>query len=160
MSDRFVIRRVPAGAGEIGIAPLPGRGGDLAADLRAIADFAPAFVISCTEAAEMGCARALPAGLAAAGIGWRRFPIADFGVPSERTAQAWPALQAEALAVLAGGGRVLAHCHGGRGRSGMVALALLMALGQAEPFAHLRRHHPQAVETEAQRLWAEGVNEG
>ncbi|WP_261195657.1 protein phosphatase [Pseudoruegeria sp. SHC-113] len=157
MSEPFVIRQVPAGAGCIGVAPLPGRGGDLAADLRAIADFAPAFVISCTEASEMGSAQDLPAGLAAAGIGWRGFPIVDFGVPSADTSLAWPALKAEALAVLAKGGRVLAHCHGGRGRSGMVALALLTAQGQAEAFAHLRRHHPLAVETEAQRLWAERV---
>lgn len=156
MSEPFVIRQIPAGAGCIGVAPLPGRGGDLAADLSAIAEFGPAFVISCTEASEMGCAEDLPAGLAAAGIGWRGFPIADFGVPAADATLAWPALQAEALAVLANGGRVLAHCHGGRGRSGMVALALLTAQGQGAAFAHLRQHHPEAVETEAQRLWAEG----
>lgn len=87
---------------------------------------------------------------------WRHLPVTDFGVPGPDSAAAWPALAAEALAVLAAGGRVLVHCHGGCGRSGMVALRLMIGTGEGAEaaLARLRAVRPCAVETGAQMEWA------
>jgi protein-tyrosine phosphatase len=57
---------------------------------------------------------------------------------------------------LRSGGRVLVHCFGGCGRSGMAALRLMVAAGEGPESAlhRLRASRACAVETEAQRLWA------
>lgn len=147
----FVIAPLPLGVGTLALSPLP-RGAD---DLRALADFAPALVVSMTEAAEMADlgAGALPDWLAAHGIGWAHFPIPDFGTPPAHAD--WPRLSAQVLAVLQSGGRVLLHCRGGLGRSGMVALRLMVEAGEAPEaaLARLRKVRPGAVETEAQFHW-------
>ena len=96
---------------------------------------------------------ALGARLAEAGIAWRHWPIRDFGVPAGSD---WPRLAAALHSVLDGGGAVLLHCRGGRGRSGMVALRLLVER-RAEPraeLARLRAVRSGAVETRAQLRWA------
>ena len=61
-------------------------------------------------------------------------------------------------AALRGGGRVLIHCRAGRGRSGMIALRLMIAGGE-RPVAALKRLRavqPEAVETPGQMNWATG----
>lgn len=147
-----------AGGGTLALSPLPGRGGDFTGDLARLCDWRPDLVISLTGGAEMAArgADGLGAALAARGIGWRHLPVTDFGVPGPDSAAAWPALAAEALAVLAAGGRVLVHCHGGCGRSGMVALRLMIGTGEGAEaaLARLRAVRPCAVETGAQMEWA------
>lgn len=61
-----------------------------------------------------------------------------------------------ALATLRNGGKVLAHCRGGCGRSGMAVLRLMVELGEAPDvaLARLRDARPCAVETQAQLDWA------
>jgi protein-tyrosine phosphatase len=92
--------------------------------------------------------------MAAAGIGWVAFPVADYAVPP-RGAD-WDAVSARLRAVLAAGGRVLVHCRGGCGRSGMAALRLMVEGGEAPAaaLARLRAVRPCAVETPAQMRWA------
>jgi protein-tyrosine phosphatase len=96
----------------------------------------------------------LPGRLAATGIGWRHFPIVDYGAPDADDPR-WPPLAAELHTALDAGGRVLLHCHGGKGRSGMVALRLLVERGAApaEALAAIRAARPGAVETAAQEAW-------
>ncbi|MAZ20517.1 MAG: hypothetical protein CMN19_04985 [Roseovarius sp.] len=70
----------------------------------------------------------------------------------------WGEIEARALAALRGGGRVLIHCRAGRGRSGMIALRLMIAGGE-RPVAALKRLRavqPEAVETPGQMNWATG----
>lgn len=143
------------GGGTLGLCPLPGRGGDLAGDLARLADWHPDLVVSLTEAPEMA-PTGLADWLAREGIGWRHFPVADYAVPDVSGEAAWPALAAEIGAVLARGGRVLVHCMGGCGRSGMVALRLMVAGGEPpdSALARLRAVRPCAVETPAQLDWA------
>jgi len=157
MSKPFQIVTIPLG-GRIGICPLPGRGGDLAGDLEAIAAWRPALVVSMTEATEMAALGVadLPARLGQAGIAWRHFPIVDFGTPAPDALPAWSPLSAESHAALDQGEGVLLHCRGGLGRSGMIALRLMVERGE-EPeaaLARLRQIRPGAVETEEQREWA------
>ncbi|MGL5362350.1 MAG: tyrosine-protein phosphatase [Bosea sp. (in: a-proteobacteria)] len=146
---------LPSGA-RIGICRLPGRSGDLAGDVAQIAEWGAALVVSMTEADEMAAkgAGGLEAALVEASIGWRRFPIHDYGAPANADTH-WPPLSHELHAALDQGQAVLLHCAGGKGRSGMVALRLLTERGvEAEAaLAMIRDLRSGAVETEAQFLW-------
>lgn len=92
---------------------------------------------------------------ASAGIPWINLPIDDFAIPDARATQAWPAIRAGLLAHLTAGRRVLVHCRGGRGRSGMIAAALLAAggLSAVAAVAAVRRVQPDAIETAQQMDW-------
>jgi protein-tyrosine phosphatase len=157
----LVIAELAAGAGRLGLCPMPGRGGDYAGDLATLLAWTPALVLTMTERAELhrAGAGALPDDLARAGIAWHHLPIPDFNAPPATTAARWPDASDRARRVLAGGGGVLAHCHGGCGRSGMAVLRLLVELGEApeSALARLRAVRPCAVETDAQFAWAVGV---
>ncbi len=143
----------------MGLCPLPGRGGDPAGALVRIADFAPGLVITLTLAEEMAAQDIadLPDRLAALGIDWQHYPIADFGTPQPAAEPAWRVIADEARAVLDAGGRVLIHCKAGRGRTGAAALRLMIEAGEDPEAAltRLRAARAGTVETEAQRRWAE-----
>lgn len=87
------------------------------------------------------------------GIDWLHVPVVDFGVPPTMN---WNSLRDRVLADLDRGGRVLVHCFGGCGRSGMMALRLMIAAGEDADaaLARLRQIRPCAVETDAQMAWA------
>jgi protein-tyrosine phosphatase len=157
--NRFDIAIIAVpGGGEIGFAPLPGRNGLVAEDIAAIVAFGPAVAVSMTEAEEMARAGVadLPDRLAAHGVAWRHFPVVDYGAPAADDPR-WPPLASELHGALDAGGRVFLHCHGGRGRSGMVALRLLVERGlqPAAALAAIRAARPGAVETEAQEDWGQ-----
>ena len=57
----------------------------------------------------------------------RMFPIPNFGVPTDR--QAFLQLARELARQLLSGNKLLIHCGGGIGRSGTLAIGLLIALG-------------------------------
>jgi protein-tyrosine phosphatase len=156
----FGVSWLPVGAGRLGISPLPGRGGDYAADLAAILAWRPALVLTMVTGAELeaGGATRLPGDLSVAGVHWRHLPVPDFGVPTPGVSALWKPVATEAHRVLQGGGGVLAHCFGGCGRSGMAALRLMIETGEgpAEALERLRSVRPCAVETPAQLAWASG----
>jgi protein-tyrosine phosphatase len=91
--------------------------------------------------------------LLAAGIGWLHLPVTDFGVPEGMD---WAGVHNETRSVLANSGRVLIHCFGGCGRSGMMVLRMMIAAGETgdAALARLRQIRPCAVETDAQLAWA------
>ncbi len=154
--EPFAIADLPCATGRLGIARLPGRAGDLAGDVAAIADWGAQLVLSMTEPEEMAThgAAGLATSLAARGIGHAAFPIPDFGTPGSDAE--WTNLSRDLHRRLAAGERVLLHCMGGKGRSGMVAMRLLVEQGVAadEALAMVRRARPGAVETDAQAAWA------
>jgi hypothetical protein len=150
---RLTIAEIALGQGALGLCPMPGRSGAYAADLTVLQNWHPDLVISLTTGAELArIAPNLAADLAAASIAWRAFPIADFDIPGED----WPSIAAAAHACLGAGGKVLLHCMGGCGRSGSVALRLMVETGEAaaDAFTRLRAARPCAVETDAQYRWA------
>ena len=90
---------------------------------------------------------------------WQRFGITDYSVPSPRRMQ--QILRAIGR-VIAGGGRLYLHCHGGAGRTGTVAGCLLVAQGfpAREALDLIARkwqvaarsiHSPASPETDEQR---------
>jgi protein-tyrosine phosphatase len=154
----FTICELPLGHGRIGLCPLPGRWGDYPGDLARVLAWHPDLVVSLMTANEFEVSEAalLPADLAARGLAWRHLPVRDFGRPAPGVEAAWAALSGTARAILSGGGRVLVHCFGGCGRSGMVLLRLMVEAGEAPEaaLARLRSVRPCAVETPGQLVWA------
>jgi protein-tyrosine phosphatase len=156
--DPFVIHALQLGNGILALSPMPGRGGDHAADLEHLREWQPALVISMTTEAEMVAMGVGDLGqqLRDSGTRWVHLPVQDFGTPGPEVEAQWPDVSLSARKALDGGGRVLIHCMGGCGRSGMAALRLMIEAGDppAEALAHLRRVRPCAVETQAQMDWA------
>jgi len=154
----FVIHELKLGGGTLALSPVPGRTRHYATDRERLLAWRPALVVTMTELAELARkgAGGLPDDLAAAGIVWRHLPVRDFGTPDPATNAAWPAIAAEVMAMLAGGGRVLIHCYGGCGRSGMAVLRLMIGAGEGPDTAleRLRAVRPCAVETPEQLAWA------
>jgi len=146
------------GVGDLALAPVPGADGDLQADVAAIAQWGATLVISATETEEMQNLGAgeLPRALQEAGIDWVHFPVRDFGVPKGDMKVQWVEVAASALEQLQAGARILVHCRGGCGRSGMLVLQLMIEAGMAEEEAlqQLRAVRPCAVETDEQMVWA------
>lgn len=154
----FEIACLTAATGVVGICPAPGRFGDYVTDRNAILDWAPDLVVTMTERSELEVigASALPNALAEAGVSWLHLPIKDFGVPDAHVQSLWPEASEQMRNCLQNGGRVLVHCLGGCGRSGMVLLRLLADLGEDGQAAlrRLRAVRACAVETQAQMDWA------
>ena len=152
------IAALPLRNGMIGISPAPGRGGAYLADLAVVLRWGAGMVLTMTTQVEL---ERLDAGgfgedLAAAGVDWRHLAVPDFGAPPEEVRALWPGVSAEAHRILEDGGRVLAHCYGGCGRSGMALMRLMVEAGEdADPaLERLRDVRPCAVEMPAQRAWA------
>lgn len=157
-SEPIVIHALPVGGGILALAPLPGAGGDYEGDLDHIASWRPAFVVSLVTDLELfeAGSQALGSHIQDKGTRWLHLPIGDFGTPDAAMARNWPAFSEQLRRALLGGGRVLLHCKGGCGRSGMIALRLMIEAGEApdEALARLRGVRPCAIETDAQMDWA------
>lgn len=149
--SEFAIYDLPVLSGLLGISPLP-------TDLDLLLAWQPSLVVSMTTAAEMADlgAGAMGADLIARGVAWLHLPIADFGTPGADVRAVWPDVSRRAQDILWRGGRVLIHCRGGCGRSGMAALRLMVEADEppGPALARLRAARPCAVETEAQLAWA------
>jgi protein-tyrosine phosphatase len=156
--EPFAIHEVmlPGGA-RIGISRMPGRSGDLPGDIGLIGEWGAGLVLSMTTQDEMAArgAAGLGAALDARGIAWRHFPVMDYGAPDGFETR-WPTLASELHALLDRQGRILTHCMGGCGRSGMAAMRLLCERGvpPEEALGLVRAARPCAVERDPQRQWA------
>lgn len=160
--SEFGIFPVKVGKGQVALSPIPGRSGSYENDLSVVLHWAPDLVFTMTTPPELDRMGATWFGddLAAAGVGWVHLPIEDFGAPDAQVARAWEGASREAAAVLAKGGRILIHCFGGCGRSGMAALRLMVEAGElpTDALERLRTVRPCAVETDAQFDWAAGAH--
>lgn len=154
----FHIFDLPLGNGLVGISVMPGRSGKFDADIGAIADWGADHVLTMTTKSELETASAthIRSVLQERDIHWHHLPITDFGAPDMVTDAHWRALSPNLRTALDQGGRVLAHCWGGQGRSGMIILRLMVEAGEQPEAAisRLRSVRPGAVETQAQLKWA------
>lgn len=157
MSD-LTLSMLSVGGGTLAIASLPGRGGDYAGDMAAFGEFKPSLVMTMVTEAELGLTGAASFGIDIQALGsrWFHLPVEDYGYPKPATVQLWVTASSAARAALKGGGRVLVHCKGGCGRSGMAALRLMVEMGEdpEQALKRLRAVRPCAVETEEQLGWA------
>ena len=161
--EGFIIRALSVSEGILALAPMPGLSGSYRKDLSHINDWKPALVVSVATEEELLAAGAAGLGsdLQDAGTRWAQLPVGDYGVPAPEQEPDWHAISKPALAALQGGGRVLIHCRGGCGRSGMAVLRLMIEAGEDAEAAlrRLRALRPCAVETDAQMDWARGGRE-
>lgn len=160
--DLSVISEIDLGDGSVmALTACPGRKGDYAASLDRICHWNPTAVLSLIEEQEFPFDPAqFGADLSSKGIAWLRFPIRNYSTPEGN--EDWPAVARKVRDILDGKGRVLIHCWGGLGRSGMVAARLLTERGEAASVAikQVRLARPGAIETEAQERWVKGGEAG
>jgi protein-tyrosine phosphatase len=139
---------------------MPGRDGAYASDLAVLLAWQPTLVVTLAARGELAArgAASLSHDLAAEGVAWRHLPIPDFGTPPKQMRMAWDGTSQGLRSALCGG-RVLVHCLGGCGRSGMIVLRLMIDAGEApdSALARLRAVRPCAIETAAQMRWAIGA---
>lgn len=90
------------------------------------------------------------------GIEWHHFPIVDYATPLPSQDQAWSELSERLHDHLNDNRTILIHCFAGVGRSGMIALRLLVEHGAnpLEALNQIRNVRPGAVERPAQYDWA------
>jgi len=154
----FKIYDLAVGAGRDGISQMPGRNGNLAGDIRTITDWSAELVVSMTTLQELRDhgAKDLADNLLAADIKWLSVPVSDFGAPDIAVETVWDAMAPFFQQVLDQKGRILFHCFGGCGRSGMAAMRVMVdsGLDPNDALNALRRIRPCAVETDAQLAWA------
>jgi protein-tyrosine phosphatase len=171
-TDPLRIAQVMAGAGLIGLTICPGkRGGsvfgagwerDLDADVRVIREWGAAAVVTLIEDHEfkmLGVER-LGEAVVAAGIEWHHLPIRDVQVPDAGFEAGWASAGVRLGNRLRNGERVLVHCRGGLGRTGMVAARLLVEVAGVTPQRALddvREARHGAVETPEQEAWVLGL---
>ncbi|MAW08236.1 MAG: protein phosphatase [Halobacteriovoraceae bacterium] len=154
------LHALSVGEGILALCQAPGLGGNYKEDLRLIREWRPSIVITLTTRVEhviMGV-ETLGTDIQSLGSRWFHFPVDDYQIPTADSQDRWREISTLARKALAGGGRVLVHCKGGCGRSGMTALRLLIDSGEAPDaaLARLRSVRPCAVETDAQMAWAYG----
>jgi protein-tyrosine phosphatase len=156
--SEFEISELSFGSGIIGMSPLPGAKGDYATEMAAWLQWKPDAVLSIIGQAEMkklGSAD-IPDDLRNANIQWLHFPVDDFqAAPADRDVL-WVPVSQTLHRILNAGGRVIVHCRGGCGRTGMSVLRLMVEAGEEGESAmkRLRAVRPCAVETSRQKDWA------
>lgn len=95
----------------------------------------------------------------AAGMRWFQLPIEDDQAPDAAFEAAWQQALPALVGLLRDGKHLVIHCKGGSGRTGLVAAALLMSLGQPqqEAMAAIRAHRPKAFTLACHRQWLDGL---
>jgi ADP-ribosyl-[dinitrogen reductase] hydrolase len=91
---------------------------------------------------------------------WLSLPICDKGVPDEEWMQSWKYYKSRIIGELVHGRRILIHCKGGFGRTGLVAAMLLMAVGlnSYQAIALCRTVRANAVENRDQENFLHNLN--
>ena len=158
--SQLVIYALQVGGGTLALTSMPGRGGDYAGDLDTISSWKPGLVISTATEVEMFQAGAQDFGsdIQSRASRWVHLPIEDFNAPPRTVLDEWPSVSSAVRHALSGGGRVMLHCKGGCGRSGMLVLRLMVECGEQpdKALVRLRALRPCAVETGEQMAWAVG----
>lgn len=161
------IAEIPLGRGTIGLTFCPGKIGesvygdpwdrDLNLDIRALKSWGASMVISLMEEHEFGLLRVpnLGSAIQSAGIEWVHLPIKDVSVPDGKFPRVWANINKRLQRQLARGERIVLHCRGGLGRTGLIAALLLLDHGWAadEAIRTIRKVRPGAIETKEQEAY-------
>lgn len=145
-----VSEQISLGFGAVRLFPLP----KSEQELQAIKDWGPSLVLGLVEPAEFAASPLnLPAEFGAER--YYHFPVPDMGIPQNDDLAKFID---QILPEIRKGAKVAIHCMGGKGRSGMVALRMMIKLGIQDELAagEIRTRQPGAIETQEQYLWATG----
>jgi len=149
------------GRGQIGMTICPGKRGDseygaqwkrdLATDIATIRAWGASTMLTLMESEEMRLLGVETIGEVAkkASLRWYQLPISDGSVPDNRFDTAWPHVGQTILDGLRSDEKVVIHCRGGLGRTGMIVSALLIETGYTpqKALALVRAARLGAVET-------------
>jgi ADP-ribosyl-[dinitrogen reductase] hydrolase len=168
---------VPATGGLIGMTVCPGKDEyaglgipsgpwkrDLDLDLQVVLDWRTEVLVSLIEAFEFELLRVseLPEKTRNLGIKWLHLPIVDVGIPDWDFEVQWDMAGKELRKVLEDGGRIVLHCRGGLGRTGMLAARLLVEFGldSSAAIAAVRDVRPGAIQTQEQEEYVRRCGKG
>lgn len=156
---------IPGVPGTIGITFCPGKvqrdaisgawERDLRIDVQAVRSWGATIWLNLLTFKEMHDlkVRNLEVAVKGSGIRYFRLPIEDVDVPDATFEKSWKTAGAQFREELLRGGKILIHCKGGLGRSGMIAARLIVELGATTPEEAIRRvrlARSGAIETRAQ----------
>jgi len=168
---------VPGSGGLIGMAACPGKDEyaglgippgpwkrDLELDLQVISDWGAQALVSLIEDYEfelLGVPE-LPEMTEHFGIRWFHLPIVDVSIPDRRFEEVWETAGKELRRILADSGRIVLHCRGGLGRTGMIAARLLVEFGMdpRAAIARVRQARPGAIQTREQEEYVRRCGKG
>ena len=104
---------------------------DVRADLKAIKDWGANAVISLVNQKEMATYQVENLGerVANAGMRWFHLPFEDGGIPCDSFRAKWLEQKADIVNLLHNGGKVVVHCRGGKGRTGLICAQLMLTMG-------------------------------
>ncbi len=160
-NNSLTIHALSVANGILALCRLPGLTGQYRADLQHIGDWKPGLVLSMSTVPEQDAVGALTLGsdIQSLASRWIHLPVHTLSTPPAAVLYKWPKASHIARKALVGGGRVLVHCKGGAGRSGMAVLRLMIEAGEQPHSAlkRLRAVQPDAVDTDAQLAWAIGA---
>lgn len=161
LSHPLQIAEIAVSAGTIGLTFCPGKAGDslygspwardLDLDIERLAAWGASKVVTLMEASEFALLGVPDLGhkIQAAGLDWVHLPIRDVSVPDAAFIDTWANLTKALQRSLLRGDKIVFHCRGGLGRTGLVASLLLLDLGwDAETaITTVRSVRPGAIET-------------
>jgi len=148
-------------SGTLGLTICPGKkdrgrnwNRDLGKDLQAILDWGATTVVSLIEDHEfqMLGVESLGQEVQRLGMHWLHLPIVDVNVPDGRFENAWAIEGPQLHRRIDAGEKILIHCRGGLGRTGLVAARILVERGCRPRIAmhRVRAVRPRAIQTPAQ----------
>jgi ADP-ribosylglycohydrolase/protein-tyrosine phosphatase len=127
---------------------------DLSTDLGVIREWGATAVVTLMEWHELQMLGVGALGEAVEGMGmhWMHLPISDLGAPDRNFERRWVYFGADLRRRLRRGEKVLIHCRGGRGRTGLLAGRLLVEAGMepAHAIAATRRARTGTIENDRQ----------
>ena len=152
---------VPSDRGQIGMTICPGKHGagehgtawerDLSADLKVISEWGATALVTVMELSEKRKFGVTDLGVAAtkSNLKWLHIPIADGAVPDNRFDDAWWRVAPTVLQYLRNGCKIVVHCRGGLGRTGLVVCLLLVEMDESpeQALKLVRAARPGTVET-------------
>jgi ADP-ribosyl-[dinitrogen reductase] hydrolase len=165
-TDPLFVNELSVGQGVLGLTFCPGKQDtgmdgtqwhrDLHADLQALAEWGAIHVVSIIQHDELEILGVPQLGVEvrARGMHWHHLPVLDQSIPNrDNFPQLWVNLTKVLQSELAVGKKVVFHCRGGLGRTGLVAALLLMDLGSSarDAIAAVQAaRSPRAIETREQ----------
>lgn len=161
---------VPGCKGAIGITICPGKVDrysktgvwerNLDADMHVLQCWETSCLVTLMEDGEFDQlgVRQLPYKAMELGFTWFHIPIRDVSIPDFRFHERWSGIGLRLMNVLIDGGRVVIHCRGGLGRSGIVAALMLIEAGMEsrDAVVAVREARPGAIETIQQEAYVRG----
>jgi ADP-ribosyl-[dinitrogen reductase] hydrolase len=152
------------GQGRLGLTICPGKKDwpgnwdrDLGEDLRVIRAWGASTLVTLIEEAEFRLlgVEDLSTEVQRYGMAWMHLPIRDVDVPDGRFERAWQVAGPEVHRRIDGSERILIHCRGGLGRTGLVAGLILVERGvdPRDAIDRVRAARPHTIETLAQERY-------